>query len=71
MPRDSFFKELKIKKVCLNCREGFHEGCSPEVVVSKEDAWPVRKRGCACECQLTPYEKLKIARAKREKKITK
>jgi hypothetical protein len=40
MPRNSFFKELRPRKVCLNCRVGFHEGCSPEVLVSKQDEWP-------------------------------
>jgi hypothetical protein len=71
MPRDSFFKELKVRKVCLNCREGFHEGCALEVVVGDPTAWPAKKKPCSCECQMTPYERLKVARAKRENKITK
>jgi hypothetical protein len=71
MPRTSFFKEFRERHRSLACREKRHEECDGEVIVGDPIAWPAKKKQCSCECHLTSFERMKLARAKREKKITK
>jgi hypothetical protein len=70
MPRNSFFKEFRERHRSLACREGRHGECDGEVIVGDPTAWPVKRKNCSCDCHLTPIERLRKERPRKEQRFT-
>ena len=70
MSRDSFFKEFRERHRSLACREKRHDDCELEVVVGDPLASPLKKKQCACDCHLTPAERLRKERQRKEQRFT-
>jgi hypothetical protein len=70
MPRKSFFQELRSRYYTAACREGRHPECDGEVIVGDPTAWPAKRKNCSCDCHLTPVERLRKERLRKEQRFT-